>query len=87
MIKVLDFVITPEGAVAFVDETNNGGSRVSLTYLGGGRQNGERNAWWDASDLKVIDNLPSLLSRNLCHPFGDGKNDALMFYPIINETK
>lgn len=85
MVKPLDFVITPKGGIAFVKETNMDGTRASITYLGGGNPTNEYNAWWNANDLKIIDNLPSLLSRELSHPFGDGKKDALKFYPTNKE--
>jgi hypothetical protein len=88
-IKPLDFVKTPKGNIAMIKEVNeysksdNGRSnQYSIIFLGGGNPNQERNAWWYQSELEVIDNLPSLLARNLIHPFGCGKKSALKYYPI-----
>lgn len=84
-IRPLDFVKTPKGNIAIVKEISEigygSGISVSIEFLGGGNPSNERNAWWDASDLKVLDNLPSLLARNLAHPL-DGGELALKIYPI-----
>lgn len=85
-IKPLDFVKTPKGNIAIVTEIHEkdygSGIDVCVEFLGGGNPSNEHNAWWDSSELKVVDNLPSLLSRNLAHPFGDGEEPALKIYPI-----
>jgi hypothetical protein len=85
-LKPLDFVKTPKGNIAIVTEINEkdygSGISVSIEFLGGGNPTGEKNAWWDMDELAVVDNLPSLLARNLVHPFGSGKKPALKSYPI-----
>lgn len=77
--KPLDFVRTPKGAIAIITETGHNGDKASISFIG--ESASEKNAWWDDGELTIIDNLPSLLARNLCHPFGDGRKDALKCYP------
>ncbi len=71
--KPLDFVRTPEGALALITETHDG--RASIDFIGSDWPY-EKNAWWDESDLKVIDNLPHLIARMARHPFGQGMADV-----------
>ena len=81
--KPLDFVKTPKGAIAIIKETYGNGREASISFLGGGSPTGEKNAWWGESDgLEVIDNLPHLLSKMSCHPFGAGMEDVENTYPI-----
>lgn len=86
----LDFIETPKGAIALITEKNYPTSEgmpctYSIEFLGGGNPTGEKNSWWQESQLKVVDNLPSLLARNLIHPFGKGKQPALDKFPIIKD--
>jgi hypothetical protein len=83
--KPLDFVRTPKMGVAMVTETTvtDGKVRASISYIGGGNPTEEKNQWWEEHELQVLDNFPSLLSRNMAHPFGDGKIQALGSYPIV----
>lgn len=86
-IKPLDFVITPKGAIALIGEmtiTQNI-TTYSLNFLGGGNPTDEKNAWWSEKELKRIDNLASLLARNLSSSCGDGEKCALKYYPIHKE--
>lgn len=76
--KPLDFVVTPEGAFALVNEVTEGG--VSITFIG--ESKGEKNAWWNPAQLKVVDNLPNLLARKIAHPFGDGRKYVDTYFPI-----
>lgn len=88
--KPLDFVKTPKGGIAIITEKNlsnnytDGKTRgtYSLTYLNGCNASREHNAWWDEEDLTLLDSLPQLLARNLCHPFGQGKQPAIDSYPL-----
>lgn len=72
-IRPLDFVLTPEGNIALVDETNenNGLIEVSITFINP-EHGKERNAWWKEEDLKVINSLPYILADGMRHPFGKG---------------
>lgn len=82
--KPLDFVRTPKNNLAIVTEVNDnqdGTLQASIEYIGKQNPQGEHNAWWDEKDLEVVDNLASLLARNLVHPFGKGKEPALRIYP------
>jgi len=87
--KPLDFVRTPKRRIAFITEVSRdngvGDLRASIVFIGENSAE-EKNAWWDENELKVIDNLASLLSRKLAHPFGDGKKCADEFYPKIPYT-
>lgn len=57
--------------------------RLRFIELGGGNPSGEKNSWWYENEgLEVIDNLPSLLARNIVHPYGSGKKPAIDTYPI-----
>ena len=77
--KALDFVRTPKGAIAFVTETNDGGLKASITFVGP-NNTGEHNAWWGTHELTVIDSLPRLLAASTAHPFGTGHKDASLLY-------
>ena len=69
--KPLDFVKTKKGNVGMITEVSASvGFQASIEFLG--TFEGEKNAWWSASEFEVIDSLPDLLSRNLKHPFGTG---------------
>lgn len=84
-IQPLDFVRTPEGAIAFVIEGTQ--KHLSIDYFGGGNPTGEKNAWWDGDELEYLDNLPSLLARNLPHPFTDGDKESLEIFPLKRGEK
>jgi len=82
--KSLDFVKTPKGGFALIKEIgeyDGGKIQASITFIGDLNPGKEKNAWWKEGELEVIDNLPSLLARELPHPFGDGKVHALKAYP------
>lgn len=85
MYKPLDFVKTPCGNYAIITETNDIGKRCSIAFIGKENTDGERSAWWELGELEIIDSLPSLLARKLCHPFGTGRTDAARIYPKIGE--
>ena len=73
-IKPLDFVLTPGGNIALVDETNGdaGSIEVSITFINP-EHGEERNAWWREEELKVINSLPYILANGIRHPFGKGQ--------------
>lgn len=78
--KPLDFVRTPKGNVALITETNGEGSAASITFIGHPNPM-EHNAWWIEAELTVLDNLPRMLARGMCHPFGQGEDDAVAAFP------
>ena len=73
-LQPLDFVKTPKGYIALIVETNNDGKEVVLDYID--RNVNEKNAWWDASELVLINSLPYILSHWTKHPFGAGLDDV-----------
>lgn len=80
--KPLDFVRTHEGAIGLVVETNDGGKMASVAFVYIPEEVSIlKNAWWDKSELRVVNNLPYLLANNLYHPFGRGREDVEKFYP------
>ena len=82
-IRPLDFVLTPEGNIALVDETNGdaGSIEVSITFIN--PEHGEEyNAWWKEEDLKVINSLPYILANGMRHPFGKGHITAKKHFGI-----
>lgn len=52
---------------------------ASIEWIGG--NNELKTAWWDEDEIKVVDSLPRLLSRELCHAFGTGKKYIDMCFP------
>lgn len=78
--KALDIVRTPKGGIAFIAETNGHGKLASITYIGDLNPGGEHNAWWDESELTVIDSIPKMLASATAHPFGTGKEDVKAFF-------
>ena len=82
-IKPLDFVLTPEGNIALVNETNedDGLIKVSITFINP-EHGRERNAWWEEKDLKIINSLPYILADGMSHPFGKGYITAKKHFGI-----
>lgn len=78
--KALDIVRTPEGGIAFITETNDEGKQASIKYIGDLNPGNERGAWWDESELEVIDSLPKMIAMATAHPFGRGKDDVERFF-------
>jgi hypothetical protein len=79
--RQLDFVRTENGTIGIITEMSASGS-ASVEFLRGQKQYGEKTAWWIESELTVIDSLPWLLSRELSHPFGNGKEQAETIFGI-----
>ena len=82
-IRPLDFVLTPKGNIALVNETNGdaGSIEVSITFIN--PEHGEEyNAWWKEEDLKVINSLPYILANGMSHPFGRGYITAKKYFGI-----
>ena len=82
-IRPLDFVLTPEGNIALINETNenDGLIEVSITFINP-KHGKERNAWWKEEDLKVINSLPYILADGMRHPFGKGHITAKKHFGI-----
>lgn len=71
IMKTLDFVRTPGGSIAFItqmstyqNKENKIIHKYNIEFLGEENSAHEKHAWWSENELKVIDNLPSLLARN-----------------------
>jgi hypothetical protein len=87
MYKPLDFVETPEGAVAIISNVDyEGKASIEFLYEPHGD---EPNAWWNPGMLEVINSLPRLLARMAAHPFSsNGGAEALdRFFPIGEEPE
>lgn len=79
--KPLDFVKTPKGNFAIIREVSESGA--SIEFIGEVSMfNHEKNAWWDAEELQIIDSLPNLLARTMSHPFGTGDSAGDKHFPI-----
>lgn len=79
--KPLDFVKTPKGNFAIIQEVSDSGA--SIEFIGEvSKFNREKNAWWEASELQIIDSLPNLLARTMSHPFGTGDSAGDKHFPI-----
>jgi hypothetical protein len=78
--KALDIVITPKGGIAFITETVDNGSRANITFIETLNIGREYNAWWDASELTVIDSIPKMIATATAHPFGRGKDDVDLLF-------
>lgn len=66
-------------AIGIITETD--GLTASVSWIG--ESYGLHNAWWDAKDLNVIDNLPRILSNNLAHPFGKNEKQGDLYFPVV----
>jgi len=78
--KALDIVKTPKGGIAFITETNDNGKQASITFIETLNIGREHNAWWDVSELTVIDSIPKMIATATAHPFGRGKDDVKAFF-------
>lgn len=83
--KALDIVKTPKGGIAFVTETNSEGKSASITFISGLNIGHEHNSWWDESELIVIDSIPRMLAISMCHPMGEGRDDANKFFGLTTK--
>lgn len=83
--KALDIVKTPKGGIAFITETNDLGKQASITFINTLNIGEEHNAWWDKSELIVIDSIPRMIAKATAHPFGKGKEDVDTFFKINQE--
>lgn len=70
--KALDIVLTPKKQIAMIVEIVD--NAATIAFLGKNTHH-EHNAWYDESELQIIDSLPALLTRNLKHPFSEDDND------------
>ena len=87
-IRPLDFVRpkTEPNAVGMVTEINSfENTEGGITYEASVEWIGDNyflpNAWWQIQKLDIVDNLARLLSRELSHPFGNGKDYIDRSYP------
>ena len=83
--KPLDFVKTPRGNIAIITETTAGGTKASVMFLGGQKTSSEKSAWWDETELEVIDNLPRLLGYMSADMRGDGYRDVERVFGIAEK--
>jgi hypothetical protein len=77
--KALDIVRTPKGGIAVVIETLRDGKQGHINFIKG-CDFGEHLAWWDESELTVIDSIPFILASAMKHPFGCGQDDVDKFF-------
>ena len=85
-IHPLDFVKTPEGAIAIVDgvKTTQGEVNVSITFVGFNHTQ-EKNAWWREDELEVVDSLPHILAKTMAHSMDfDCKRTAEELFSITS---
>ena len=75
--KALDIVRTPKGAIGFITETKDNGQAAAINFIGDTNKGGENNAWWNIEQLEVIDSIPRMIAKAMCHPFGRGHEDVL----------
>jgi hypothetical protein len=79
LIRPLDIVRTPKGAIALVTETD--GIRSSIIYFPNQAGTYEKNAWWHISEgLHVLGSLPVILANEIAHPFGANRNQGNDFF-------
>ena len=71
MFRPLDLVLTPGGVLAMVIEVSPWGD-CQIEFLTHQKVIGEKVAWWNESDgLIIMDSIPRLLTRAMCHPSGN----------------
>lgn len=64
--------------IGLVKEVSRDG-RMSIIWIG---ETYGQSAWFKSSELEVVDNLVSVLTRGLADFRGDGKGGADKFYPM-----
>lgn len=74
--RALDIVLTPNGSLGIITETNDKGGSASIEFIGNLRVGNDKNAWWRRAELTVVDSLPKILARTMYHPFGRGGEDV-----------
>lgn len=79
--RALDFVLTPNGSTAIIKETVDNGERANIKYINPNATD-YKCAWWNSSELVVINSLPNILSQCIAHQFGRGSKDVDKFFGI-----
>lgn len=82
-IKPLDLVETANGSLAMVSEVNLESKCCSIVIIRYGKDYGahDKMAWWDFHLLKVIINLPHLISISMCNASGNNEKYVKEIYP------
>lgn len=77
-LKPLDFVSPKYDNTAFgiITEVSITQEVLTASIDWIGPNSNHKSAWWSASELTVLDNLPRILAIGLCHPFGNNKGIA-----------
>lgn len=70
-------------AVGIVQEINSSGG-VSVIWIG---DKIDKCAWFNQSELVVIDSLPRILSNNIAHPFGNATEQGDKYFGINGDNK
>ena len=79
MIKPLDIVRTPKGGIAMVSECSVASENYNInTYSVDFIINTEHehNAWYLEKELEYLASIPILISKAMCHPFGNNAEDV-----------
>lgn len=66
--------------VGIVTEVSSNGASASVSWLISGTD--LKAAWWDESELEVINNLAIVLSNQMAHPFGNNGRQGERVYGI-----
>ena len=79
MIKPLDIVRTPKGGIAMVSECSLADhslniNRYSIDFIT--NTENEHNAWYLENELEYLASIPILISKAMCHPFGNNARDV-----------
>ena len=80
-LKPLDIVATPRDSVAMVTDVHEDGDcsivfiyRNPSHYDPSDKREGDKMAWWEHGQLRLLNSLPNLLSKAVKHPFGTSVN-------------
>lgn len=68
--------------VGIVVEVQGVSGNCSIDWIGKD-PNPPHNAWWEQSDLELMDSLPSIIARNMVHPFGNNAQYVEEQFPVV----
>ena len=78
VLRPLDIVRTPKGAIALVTETN--GYTCCIAFFPHQVTTYEKNAWWENGQLKVLGSIPVMLANAVAHPLGTNQRQGNIYF-------
>ena len=81
LIRPLDLVLTPQGAIALVTEVSGGlYGNVAIEFIRRPKGTYEQSAWWKEEELDVLGSIPVVLANAVAHNMGTNRSQGEKFF-------